>query len=48
MLTNTARAREITQLRIALREGKGMDISKQAAALAQRAIKLLNEIRSTA
>lgn len=41
-------AREITQLRIALREGKGMDISKQAAALAQRAIKLLNEIRSTA
>lgn len=40
-------AREITQLRIALREGKGMDIGKQAAAMAQRTTKLLAEIRGS-
>ena len=40
-------AREVTQLRIALREGKGMDIGKQAEAVAKRATKLLAEIRST-
>jgi hypothetical protein len=39
-------AREITQLRIALREGRGGEIGKQAEAIALQTTKLLAEIRS--
>ena len=39
-------AREITELRIALREGRGGEIGKQAEAIALQTTKLLAEIRS--
>jgi hypothetical protein len=39
-------AREITQLRLALRQGKAGELNDEAASVAQRTIKLLAEIRA--